>query len=196
MGHGDGSDDEREAQIERSRAAVRLADWSDPTLLAELLRYGIWRLRSLPGREARQQRAKELMSEALTRIMEGRRVWRQAGEVPLAAFVKGVMRSIANEWLEEHFSPADEDFVACLDADEVPPDVEDETTPDPRLGGIEAAVAGDADLESYYLAVLDGPLKREQLAASLGWSTEKVSVVRKKLRRRLETAAHQKGGET
>jgi hypothetical protein len=61
---------------------------------------------------------------------------------------------------------------------------------DPRLDSIEACISDDPDLASFYLAaVTEGCTKREDIAACLGWTSEKVSVIRKKLLRRL----HEKG---
>ncbi len=49
----------------------------------------------------------------------------------------------------------------------------------------EACVKGDDKLESLYLAIIDGNLKREEIAAALGWTPDEVSAARNKLQRRL-----------
>jgi hypothetical protein len=49
----------------------------------------------------------------------------------------------------------------------------------------EACVDDDAKLEDLYLAILDGHVKRDDIARTLGWSSEQVSAARVKLKRRL-----------
>lgn len=190
--------------VERCRAAIREADWD--SLVGPLLRYGIWRLRRWPGRhEERVERAKKLMTEAVSRVMLGRRRWKHPGEIPVLRFIKGVMRSVANEWLEEQHGPADDDPECDIAFDETahspgpsPKNERDADAPedDPRLGEIERASAGDADLEAFVVAAMEAGPKREAIADALGWQPDKVSVQRKKLRRRLEPSPPRKPGAT
>ena len=49
----------------------------------------------------------------------------------------------------------------------------------------EECVKGDEKLELLYLAVLDGNVKREEVAAALGWTVDEVTAARIKLQRRL-----------
>jgi hypothetical protein len=62
------------------------------------------------------------------------------------------------------------------------------------LASIEACVSDDADLQALYLAVLDGATKREEIAAALGWSVDRVTAARIKLQRRLVRQAPEQFG--
>jgi hypothetical protein len=79
-----------------------------------------------------------------------------------------------------------------FDAADKDPRTEDDDSPDDSDEGrsavcdaVEACVKDDAALESFYLTVLDGKTKRDDIAESLGWSPDAVTAARTKLQRRL-----------
>jgi hypothetical protein len=53
------------------------------------------------------------------------------------------------------------------------------------IAAIEACVDGNDDLETFYWTVLDGHVRREDIAEKLGWTADRASAARVKLQRRL-----------
>ena len=74
------------------------------------------------------------------------------------------------------------------DVDQLPPDGATVDVVESKIvAAIEVCASDDEELTSFYLAVLDGHTKREDIASALDWDVAKVSRVRVKLQRRLET---------
>lgn len=76
------------SEVHETLAALDDGDWARLEALARnRCRY------RLPGRE------QDVLQEALTRILEGRRPWPK--DLAFAAFISGVMRSIVSRWIKE-----------------------------------------------------------------------------------------------
>jgi hypothetical protein len=175
------------------RAALDEACWEK--VLPVLLAYAERRLRRLGWSEGRDHRPSalevgELVTEAVKRAYGGERNWNEDEPPELVAFLRGVIKSISSdikkEWVRHPL-----DYLPEIPESSLLTHSENETqtADDQRIRNIEDAIGDDPDLESFYLAVLDGQTKREDIAAYLQWTPEKVSVVRKKFNRRLNSAA-------
>ena len=68
-----------------------------PVELLKLKRYARWRTR-LVARKARGRDEKDLLGEAVTATVSGKRVWRK--EIGLCSHLLGAMRSISSSWCE------------------------------------------------------------------------------------------------
>ena len=132
----------------------------------------------------------QAVNTAIERCLEGRRRWNEDAPPDLVAFLCGVIRSVVSD--EKKMASRDKAVrdPAAVDA------AVDPKTDDGETGGIdsdrsavcdavEACAKGDEVLESFYLSVLDGNTKREDIAANLGWPPEAVTAARNKLQRRL-----------
>jgi len=75
--------------------ALRDLSAKDKTLLVKIARAYAWK--TSYGHE-------DLIQEALTRVLEGKRAWPR--KLPVAVFLRGVMRSIASDWPPERHDDA------------------------------------------------------------------------------------------
>jgi DNA-directed RNA polymerase specialized sigma24 family protein len=133
----------------------------------------------------------ELIHEAVQRTLEKRRKWNRADMPDLVAFLCNVMRSICGH---ARADAARAELRANVDPGEdpemtPPPTPEDEVMhrerAHPLLQGLAEETAGDEDMELFVAAVEFAGSRREDIAEELGWSSDKVSVVKKKIQRRL-----------
>jgi hypothetical protein len=173
------------------RTALREADWE--AMLPNLITYAAARLRRVgwaSGRdsEASKLSVEQLVNAAVESCLEGKRVWDPTA-VDLPGFLRGVIRSLTSSEKKKAVRAKTDAFP---DFDRQAPIVEspeDEAVAEEGrtalLGGIEACTADDPDLQALYRAVVDGTTKREDLAAVLGWSPDRVTAARIKLQRRL-----------
>ena len=177
------------------RAALREADWE--ALLPRLVAYTEVRLRRVgwivgKDEEPSAVSVEEVINDAIDRCLTGSRTWNDEDPPELGAFLCGVVKSISSisrKKTKRNKTDALEDIGAEV-ADPTPTiesvlsDADDEGRCAVRAA-VEACVKGDDKLESLYLAVIDGNLKREEIAAALGWTPDEVSAARNKLQRRL-----------
>lgn len=173
------------------RQALRDADWE--ALLPGLLGYAANRLRRVgwaAGRDEEPSRlsVEQLVNMAVEACLDGSRSW-NPDAVDFPGFLRGVIRSLTSS---EKKSAVRSKTHARSDFERIVPlasSPEDETIEEEGrrniLGTIERAIGDDAELRALYEAIIDGAIKREELAASLGWSVERVSAARIKLQRRL-----------
>ncbi len=140
---------------------------------------------------------KELINKAVERVLEGKRNWISGHEGDVVHLLSRTMRSIVMDTKRavdrhpvtpgielEELSPAEVSREAgggCDGSDG------DEETPLTRRAT--AAAGDDDDCGMLLLAVEEGHTKREDIAVALDWTPERVSVVRKKLQRRMATLA-------
>ena len=164
-------------------AALEAVDWEG--ILPQLVAYAERRLLRLGLREGRTHRpsateVKELVNEAILRCLDGRRKWDDAKSLELVPFLCGVIRSVAWEYKK--------DAARCdVIDDEMSAPTNDAEINDPRVGIIEELTKEDSDIEEVYLVIaVDGITRRDEIAHRLGWNPDKVSVVRKKIQRRVE----------
>jgi DNA-directed RNA polymerase specialized sigma24 family protein len=139
----------------------------------------------------------DLLVEALTRLQEGRRVWRR-GVHPLVT-LKTIMRSIAHgEFKKQKNGPIDEHAVVDgdqqneSDGETAPAAVAvAEGTPEQaadsrsQLEFVEKLVADDEECGLLVQLWADGGRGKEA-AAELGWDAKKYDTVRQRLLRRIE----------
>jgi hypothetical protein len=175
------------------RAALREADWEG--LLPRLVSYAERRLRRLGwtvgwDEEPSAVSVEQVINDAIERCLEGSRTWNVDAPPELGAFLCGVIKSITStERKKEVRSKLDliEDGAAsardpALTVDEL---LQQEEGRAAICASIELCVEGDDKLELLYLAILDGTVKREEIATALGWTLNDVSAARIKLQRRL-----------
>lgn len=117
----------------------------------------------------------DLLQEALTRVLEGKRAWPR--KLPLAVFLRGVMRSIASDWLA---------------------DSRDDSVDVDAIGYVNHAAAARIDLHKMLALFADDPIagkifsamlqgvKGEELREVSGLSPRDYETKRTKMRRRLE----------
>jgi DNA-directed RNA polymerase specialized sigma24 family protein len=117
----------------------------------------------------------DLIQEALTRVLEGKRAWPR--KLPVAVFLRGVMRSIASDWIAESHDDA-------VDIDEI--------------GYVNHAAAARIDMQKMFALFDDDPVAQKIFAAMLegvkgeelrqisGLAPRDYETKRTKMRRRLE----------
>lgn len=131
----------------------------------------------------------QVIDTALERCLEGRRTWSDSCP-DLETFLKGVINNLVwtakKKAIRAKTDPAPD---AGVDTASDDPSVEDSLVAEQGRAAIcaafEACVEDDAKLQDLYLAILDGNVKREDIATALGWTAEEVSASRIKLKRRL-----------
>jgi len=140
-------------------------------------------------REPSGMTVEQVINTAIERCLAGRRTWSDTCP-DLEAFLNGVVDNLV--WTEKKRTiraKTDPTPNAGVDTAEDNPSAEDSIVAEQGRRAIcaafEACVDDDAKLQDLYLAILDGNVKREDIAKALGWSPEEVSAARIKLRRRL-----------
>jgi hypothetical protein len=183
------------------RQALRDADWE--AILPGLFGYAANRLRRVGWAAGRDEEPSKLSVEQLVNMaveacLDGSRAWNPA-TVDFPGFLRGVIRSLTSSEKKSAVrskTHAQSDFERIVP---LAPSPEDEAIEEEGrkniLGTIERAIGGDADLRAIYEAILDGAVKREEIAASLGWSVDRVSAARIKLQRRLVRLSAVAGSE-
>ncbi len=174
-------------------AVLADADWEKllPRLAAYAERKLFWR-----GWGIRTSRpsAMDIVDLAIERCLSGDRKWSLDSRCDdLELFLKGVIKSLAHSAKK---SAARQKVELSVDNRKPPAAVTNAVTvtveasddDDDGESAVSSAVAacadGDADLEAYYLAVLDEE-RRGDVASLLGWNPARVSAARTKLQRRL-----------
>lgn len=187
--------------------ALRDADWDK--ILPQLVDYADKRLRRLGWAKGANTlpsaaEATQLVDEAIVRSLAGDRRWNEDDPPELVAFLCGVIRSISSDEkkavtkmgpMESFDSPHIESELkhAVPTPEEL---VREGAWNDKRLGHLRAAIEGDEDLQLLYMAIVEeGCERRDEIAECLGWDPDKVSVLRKKLNRRLTQSAGDGKGE-
>jgi hypothetical protein len=177
------------------RSALREADWD--ALLPRLVAYAERRIRRVgwiigKDEEPSAMSVEEVINDAIDRCLTGSRTWGVDDPPELGAFLCGVIRSITSisrKKLKRNRTDSVEDR-GVEPADPTPSiesilsDEDDEGRRAVRAA-VEACVKGDDKLESLYLAIIGGDVKREAIASTLGWSPDEVTAARNKLQRRL-----------
>ena len=173
------------------REALREADWE--ALLPGLVAYAARRLRRVGwamGRDSEPSKmgVEQLVNSAVEACLDGSRTWDPAA-VDLPGFLRGVIRSLTSSEKKKSVrarTDAREDFEPVAGA---APSAEERAVEEEErallLRTIEAAAEDDPDLRALCGAILDGAVKRVELAAALGWSVDRVTAARIKLQRRL-----------
>ena len=148
-------------------------------------------------RQAAALEVKELINKAVERVLEGKRNWIAGHEGDVVHLLSRTMRSIVMDTKRA----VDKRSVASgIEVDELPLaeiqcsghghcDASDAYEETPLTRRARAAASGDEDCGMFLLAVEEGHTKREDIAAALDWPPDRVSVVRKKLQRRMENLA-------
>lgn len=177
------------------RAALREADWE--ALLPRLVAYTERRLRRVgwvvgKDEEPSAVSVEEVINLAIDKCLIGSRNWNEDDPPELGAFLCGVIKSISSISRKkrkrdrtdsiEDIGPDAADPAPSIES--VLGEADDEGRRAVRAA-FEACVKGDDKLESLYLAIIDGNLKREEIAKALGWTPDEVSAARNKLQRRL-----------
>jgi hypothetical protein len=175
------------------RAALRDADWT--TLVERLATYAARRLRWAGWITDRKTAAHamtpyELVNHAVDRCIEGRRHWyKDAGYPSLESFLRWVIRSLlSTEVKADARDRAEFSADGHVEGRSEEPSPEDAVADRERttvIAAVEASVDGDEDLEAFYWTVLDGHVRREDIAEKLNWTAERASAARVKLQRRL-----------
>lgn len=175
------------------RAALRDADW--PTLLGRLANYAEHKLRWAGWITDRKTAAHamtpyELVNHAVDRCIEGKRHWyKDAGYPSLESFLRWVIRSLLSTEIKANGRDrADFAHDGVVEGKSDEPSPEDAVADSERSAvmiAVAACAEGDDDLEAFYTTVLDGHLRREDVAEKLGWTAERASAARVKLQRRL-----------
>jgi DNA-directed RNA polymerase specialized sigma24 family protein len=177
------------------RAALREADWE--ALLPRLVGYAERRLRRVgwivgKDEEPSPVSVEDVINDAIDRCLTGSRTWNTDDPPELGAFLCGVIRSITSisRKKQKRSKTTSVEDIGVEAADPAPSiesvmsDAGDEGRGAVRAA-VEACVKGDDKLESLYLAIIDGNLKREEIASTLGWTPDEVTAARNKLQRRL-----------
>lgn len=138
--------------------------------------------------ETYKMNPKELVDLAIERCLDGKRRWSKSSGYPdLESFLRWVIRSLVSTAVKaDSRSHVDVDVDGDVDQ-QAADDGELENMQSDIVATIERCASDDDDLTNFYLAVIDGNTKREDIASALGWDVAKVSRVRIKLQRRLET---------
>lgn len=178
------------------RAALRTADWK--AIGPRLVSYTRWRYVVATGRVPTANAVEEVIDEAVLRVLDGRRQWHRDDAPDLVAFLCGVIHSLVHEFVTK--KGRDARRVDGRDPEELmSPQARPDTRTsyaDTRLEFIEEAIGDDGELGELYLGILESSGKREDVAQCLGWEVDRVSVLTKKLKRRLLALAKTKTATT
>jgi len=133
----------------------------------------------------------QLVNTAVESALDGTRNW-DPNAVDLPGFLRGIIRSLTSSEKKKAVrskTHAQSDFdrlpIIGLVVASPEDDAMEEEGRRAILTSIADAVSDDADLRALYAAILDGATKREDLAETLGWSSDRVIAARIKLQRRL-----------
>jgi hypothetical protein len=173
------------------REALEQADWE--ALLPGLLAYAAQRLRRVgwgAGRDIEPSKMSvvELVNTAVESCLSGVRVWNREA-VDLPGFLRGVIRSLTSSEKKKAVRSKTDvrpDFDRLMPLEESPEDeVIEEENRAALLASIAECTKDDPDLVALYRVILEGSIKREEIAGALGWSVDRVTAARIKLQRRL-----------
>lgn len=183
-------------QVEEAITTMSDADWRRVEFIASSLSHGV------TGFEP-----EDLIQEALTKLLEGVRVWPQG--VPTVVVLENVMLSIASNTrkrLQEgpidttvEVDPLETDDQTAFRAGQSISS-RTETTPEShaaareQLSAVHRLVADDPDLQDL-VAAWAMELKGEEAWASLAWTKDRYEANRKRLTRRLDKLASQGGNK-
>lgn len=117
----------------------------------------------------------DLIQEALTRVLEGRRAWPR--KLPVTVFLRGVMRSIASDWIAESRDDA-------VDVDDIGY-VNHAAAARIDVQKIFALFDDDPIAQKIFVAMLEG-VKGEELRGLSGLASRDYETKRTKMRRRLQ----------
>lgn len=175
------------------RAALRDADWA--ALAERLANYAERRLRWAGWITDRKTAAHamtpyELVNHAVDRCLEGKRHWYKDACYPdLESFLRWQIRSLLSTEVKadarDRADFADDGIVEGKSDEPSPEAAVADSERTAVIAAVEACVDGDDDLEAFYWTVLDGHVRREDIAEKLGWTVERASAARVKLQRRL-----------
>ena len=113
----------------------------------------------------------------------------------MESFLRWVIRSLASTAVKaDSRSHVDVDVDGDVDQHAAAGD-DLENMQSELVATIERCASDDDELTNFCLTVLEGNTKREDIASALGWDVAKVSRVRIKLQRRLETQHPEMFGE-
>lgn len=168
--------------------AIETADLED--LLPKLAVYAERRMSRVgwftsAARESHRMDPRELVDLAIERCLSGKRHWKKSSKcLDLESFFRGVIKSLVST-AKKADSRSPVELSEEGDVDNV---AGGPFTPQSEIAAaIEACASDDEELMAFYVTLLDGNTKREEIATALGWNVERVSRVRIKLQRRLET---------
>ena len=160
-------------EVRRALDRLRPADIIRLTLLAR-----VW-ASTLARREA-----DDLLNEAFDRILSGRRLW--PADLPLSAFVNGVMRSIAHQWRHEDRREALMDDDDSIVLDQIPDvDQVDHAITDLKER-MRDALAKDPDALGVFTHIL-ADSDREEAQATLGLDAQGYDTARRRMVRHMFT---------
>lgn len=144
--------------------------------------------------ESHKMNPKELVDLAIERCLTGKRHWKESsGYVDLESFLRGVIKSlVSSKKKADGRNPVELDEDGDVDRGDVDAFMKQQTE---IVAAVEGCASDDDELTAFYLTVLDGHTKREDIATALEWEVAKVSRVRNKLQRRLETQHPELFGE-
>ncbi len=172
--------------------AIREADWD--SLLPRLATYAENRLRRVgwaAGRDHEPSAAsvQDTVNLAIERCLDGSRKWTDDAPEDLERFLCGVIKSIVSSARKsadrDKATPTEDAGEEVQHHDPLPDEILAEGDRSLLLEATAATVEGDEEQEQLYLAILDGYMKREELAEVLGWTVDAVTAKRIKLQRRL-----------
>jgi DNA-directed RNA polymerase specialized sigma24 family protein len=146
--------------------AIRSLSPEQKTLLVKIAKAYVWKTGY--GYE-------DLVQEALARVLEGKRAWPR--NLPIAVFLRGVMRSIASDWVIEcHDDTVDVDDIGYVNHSAAA-----------RIDAQKMLALFDDDpiAQRIFMAMLAGA-KGEELRALSGLAQKDYETKRTKMRRRLE----------
>jgi hypothetical protein len=182
------------------RTALREADWE--ALLPGLTAYAARRLRLVGWPEGRDEEpsamsVQEVINIAIERCLDGSRSWDEGDPPELGAFLCGVIKSITSterkKWVRTKTAPVEDaghnDPDDAASATEL---LEEDEGRKILAAEVAACTEGDEELGLLYLAIQEGALKRDDIAAALGWTPARVSAARVKLQRCLLRAFPEK----
>jgi hypothetical protein len=140
----------------------------------------------------------QLVQTAVELCLDGTRHW-DSTAVDLPGFLRGIIRSLTSSEKKKDVraktdaKPELDQYFEATDSPEIEA-VEDEERRE-LLKTLEACTDDDADLKKLYLVILEGHTKRDDIAAALGWTADRVTAARIKLQRRLVRRAPEQFGE-
>lgn len=179
-------------------AALASAPWEE--LLPRLSDFAakrLWRVGWAEGRDTApaEMEVTQIINTAIEKCLAGERAWDPA--VGLETFLRGVIKSLVSSAKKSAARRKEkatgDELDSVADTNDSSAGSADDGVAEAGRFAVAAAIAecaeDDAELSDYYLCIAaeDGPTKRREIAKVLGWTVEKVSTVRTRLRRQLES---------
>ena len=131
----------------------------------------------------------QVVNNAVELCLDGTRTW-DPSAVDLPGLLRGIIRSSVSSERKKYvrartFTNSETVERHAGLADSTEDEIVEEEGRERILSLFASCIEGDGDLQALHDTILDGHLKRDDIAAALGWNVDRVTAARIKLQRRV-----------